>query len=104
MIRDLKEIIKTNMNAVFYPEMLFALNELENYKNLEAQGKLIIFPCKVGDYIQFPYGKPTPVIYITSCNDGDINIGCQNGTIISMNNNFKCWGVKFITKEDFECK
>lgn len=101
-INELKEIIRTNLNVVFYDDMLTVFNELEKYKRLEEQGRLIEFPCKAGDYAKFPNGNILPVISVTSCNNDDINIRCQNGTIISMKHTFKAWGVQFISKEEYE--
>lgn len=101
-IGELKEIIRTNLNVVFYDDMLIALNNLERYMKLEEQGRLIEFPCRVGDYAEFSDGSVRPVVFLTKSNNGDISIGCQNGHIVSMKHHMGNWVKKFIPKEEYE--
>lgn len=55
---------------------------------------VVEFPCNVGDYALFSDGSKLLVVYLTKTKD-DINIGCQNGVIVSMRFQYPQWCTGF---------
>lgn len=98
------EKLKDNLDSELYVDLINSLNELEKYKKLEKEGKLIEFPCSVGDYVQFNNGSILPVVSVSKNISSGINICCQNGNIISMKNFKYSWAKRFISKEEYENK
>ncbi|PLS18908.1 hypothetical protein CVD28_00470 [Bacillus sp. M6-12] len=100
-IQELKEIVQTGLHGQDSNELLKALEELERYKQLEEQEKLVEFPCKVGDYVEFSGGNILPVVSLTKSSNGDISVCCQNGHIVNVRLQYPGWAKRFIPKEEY---
>ena len=92
-------------------QIMDCLKELKEYKNLESDGKLVKFPCKVGDilyYINGPYILDAEVIefWIDECGVWNILTNVyQNQDTYQLQVNPENIGSKvFLTKEEAEEK
>lgn len=85
------EVLDTCIDCAKEHEQLAEwLEELKRYKDSEQQGLFFRLPCRVGDYAVFSDGDFRPITFITIVKN-DINIGCQNGIIVSMNLQYPSW-------------